>query len=444
MVLARNPVVLLFTLALFVVTGVPVSFAQEEITDDERKIQSLERELKQRIEEQQRQQTRRAFDRYTAEVQATSDLLATLALKAETFSRRMQTLLTSDEGKRLAHDPAGFIAYVELDKNPVVSLDEVKLRMATVSAILQRLRDERGHADLGFLLGDYQDIKTEASELAFWAKDRLPRLVVQESTLDTILAEAPTQIDLSKAKTLAKALQDYRARWHQLLADSKILGHKLAERESQKILIDATRAAHLERAEAERDRIRKDAQAEIERMKIEFEIQLKLMKQEEEARRVAAEVAYDDAMAELERMREEAKTKRDVADIESKLARDSQLGAARHEELKAKARSPEVQALLAPFITPAYSQPGKKTGTKKTGVSLSALRATGALRPTVKGLTKLHRLGTKKVEDKERPRWGFPNYMKAMSPEERDQLQQAQDYLNELGAIMVELGMLAP
>ncbi|MCK4341621.1 MAG: hypothetical protein KAY37_07860 [Phycisphaerae bacterium] len=356
----------------------------------------------------------------------------------------MQTLLTSDEGKRLAHDPAGFIAYLELDKNPVVSLDEVKLRMATVSAIVQRLRDERERADLGFLLGDYQDIKTEADKLAFWAKDRLPRLVVQESTLDTILAEAPTGIDLSKAKTLAKAMQDYRARWHQLLADSKILGYKLAEPESQKILIDATRAAQLDLAKEERDRIRKEAQIEIERMRIDFEIRLKRMKQEEEARRIAAEVAYDDAIAELERMRAEAKTKRDVADIESKLARNDQLGAAQHEERMAKAQSPEVQALLSPFITKAYSQPGKKTGARKTGVSLSALRATGALQPTVKGLTKLHRLGTKKQEDKERPRWGFASYFNRMSPEDREQLQKAQDYLNELGDTLVELGMLAP
>lgn len=444
MALGRNATVVLFALALFVATGVPASFAQEEITDDERKIESLERELKERMEKQELQKTRRAFDKFTAEVQGTNDLLATLAQKAETFSRRMQALLTNDEGKRLAHDPAGFIAYVELDKNPVVSLDEVRLRVATVSAIVQRLSDERKRADQGFLLSDYKDMEKEADELAFWAKDRLPRLVVQESTLDTILAAAPAEIDLSKAKTLDKALQDYRARWHQLLADSKILGYKLAEPESQKILIDATRAAQLDLAGEERDRIRKEAQAEIERMKIEFEIKLNRMKQEEEARRVAAQVAYDDVMAELERMRAEAEAKRKIADIESKLARDSQLGAARHEELKAKANSPEVQALLAPFVTPAFSQPGKKTGAKKTGVSLSALRATGALQPTVKGLKTLHRLGTKSQEDKERPRWGFASYFDRMSAEDREQLQKAQDYLNELGDVMVELGMLAP
>jgi hypothetical protein len=444
MVPGRNPTVLLFVLASFVAADLPASFAQEEMTEDERKAQSLERELKRRLEDQQRQQTQRAFDRFTAEVQGTSDRLTALAQKAETFSRRMNALLTSDEGKRLAHDPAGFLAYMELDKSPAVSPDEVKLRVASASALVQRIKDERERTDLGFLLGDYQDIRKEADELAFWAKDRQARLVVQESTLDTVLTEVPAEINLSKAKTLAKAIQDYRARWHQLLADSKILGHKLAEPESQKILIDAARAAHLERAEAERDRIRKEAEAEIERMKIEFEIKLKRETAAERERLEKARIEYDEKLAELERLRKQADADRHAKDVQADIKSKETVEAAERQKKISLANSPEVQRLLAPFLADGYTQPVRKTSVKKGPVSFSALRESGALAPTIKGLTKLHRLGTKKVEDKERPRWGFPNYMKAMSPEERDQLQQAQDYLNELGPIMVELGMLAP
>lgn len=47
-------------------------------------------------------------------------------------------------------------------------------------------------------------------------------------------------------------------------------------------------------------------------------------------------------------------------------------------------------------------------------------------------------------KDKERPRWGYPQRINKLSAEQRDELKRAQEYLIDLGEIMVELGMLAP
>ncbi len=69
--------------------------------------------------------------------------------------------------------------------------------------------------------------------------------------------------------------------------------------------------------------------------------------------------------------------------------------------------------------------------------------AGGALQPTVGGLHKLMKLGRDK-KDEERPRWGYPQRINKLSSEQRDELKRAQEYLIDLGVVMVELGMLAP
>jgi hypothetical protein len=80
---------------------------------------------------------------------------------------------------------------------------------------------------------------------------------------------------------------------------------------------------------------------------------------------------------------------------------------------------------------------------EKGPVSLSKLQAMHALRPSTPGLRALLAAGTA-VRDKERPRWSFPKTLQQLNSQELDQLKQAQQYLIDLGDIMVELGMLAP
>jgi hypothetical protein len=120
---------------------------------------------------------------------------------------------------------------------------------------------------------------------------------------------------------------------------------------------------------------------------------------------------------------------------------------------KALAQSSEVRRLLAPFTAPGVWQPGQRTpNLEKTPVSLTALQKFGALQPNDSGLKKLWycgnakaRYGTMRVsEDTMRPRWGYGVAFEKLSPNELREIRQAQQYLIDLGDVLVETNMLAP
>lgn len=433
---------IMLALMVFVVPSAVQSLAQDDQSEEQLRGDAAARKLLRILQEEQKERDRRAYARFLASAELTDQNLATLLTRTQTFAARMATLLTNDEGKRIAHDPTAFMMYLRLEKEPVTTVDEVKARKAASAAIVERLKADQQNIEVGYQPSE--ELEREVDELYYWAKDRLAVFGAHDETLDSIIADAPKEIDLAKAKTLTAALTDYRARWPQVLAESKILGEELAAEESKMILIEAARAAELEKALEERDRLQRETTAQIERARLDFELQLQHLKREEQERRVAAEIAYKDAMAELERFRKQAEADRYAEDVRADLKKDETVAAAERERKIALANSTEVQQLLAPFLAQGYSQPEQKPSTTRGPVSLAALRSAGALDPTDKGLRVLHRLGTKKQEDRDRPRWGFASYYERMSAEQRAQLQQAQDYLNDLGAVMVELGLLAP
>lgn len=206
----------------------------------------------------------------------------------------------------------------------------------------------------------------------------------------------------------------------------------------------ASHVAMLEKAVAEAERIKLQAEAEKESQKLDYEFKLMQQRQEAERERYKAEKERDDLLAELERFRQDDTVNRTVQDIKAGLKRDSTLQDAIRLERIAKAKTVEVQQILAPFIAKGYYQPGLyKPAFESQPISLSKLNAFGALEPSVKGLDKLIEVATKKT-DKERPRWPYSKFLTRLRPEEITRIKQAQAYLIELGDVMVELGMLAP
>lgn len=429
-----------------VIISTPV-IAQEK-TEEQSKAEAAERELKRRDEAQQRDARRRLFTQVTTKVERTTEFYVTLAKNLEDFSARMKALLTNEEGKRLAHN-SGFVEYIELEKYPAALPEEVQTRRASAESILKSLKAEEQRVDIGFLPSEATI--DEADELYFWVKDRLGRLAAQEVRLQGILSKAPTEIDLSKARTLVDTITDYHATWSELLNNSRLLGEQLSKPESEKILVDAVRIAELERARLASEGLVREKLAEMETMKVEFEARLSRMATEQEALRLKAKQESDDAKAELEALHKDADTARLTKTIDADVAREAKTADAERKLLVQRCHSAEVKRLLAPLLSQGYYQPGVKgRGIERKSVSLTCLRRFGALEKNKNGLAQLLAVGVGKDNGgnrrfNDRPTlWGWYHDIDRISVGQLEELKKAQLTLIELGDTLVEERMLAP
>ena len=118
--------------------------------------------------------------------------------------------------------------------------------------------------------------------------------------------------------------------------------------------------------------------------------------------------------------------------------------------LLTRARSDEVQSTLAPFLHARDVQPQKVGGGsvrfqaifEAKPMSLSALKAMGALEPTTEGLKWLARVGGhRKLSE---PRWGIASQPNNWTDDDKKLLMESQKLLRELGLILVKDGKLSP
>ncbi len=396
-------------------------------------------ELRRRIEAEQLQRIERLKDSFEMKIAETTQLLATLAEETERFHKEREELLTNEQGKAFAADAISFFAFLQLHENPVVTPAEVKQKQAAAQSLLQSIADERKESNVGYLPSP--EVFDELTTIQAWVKDRLPRLEVQRATLKTRIQETPKLQNAETAKTLQKAIEEYRSSLPKLLAEARILGEQLAQAESREVLIEAARLAKLESVAAERDRMLEQARLEIAQLRLEHETQTLRVKAQNERQRVEAEKRYQDTLAELERYRKDADAERRVQDTQSDIARQQKLDQAKREEQLAMLKSPEVQDLLSVVFAKGYWQPGKKT-TQPGPLSYSQLRAAGALKEDVAGLNKF--VGILNAFENDRPRWGRRGQrFAALSSDEKERLVKAQQMLIEHGPLMVEAGMLA-
>jgi hypothetical protein len=179
---------------------------------------------------------------------------------------------------------------------------------------------------------------------------------------------------------------------------------------------------------------------------------------EERERRLDAEREEDErrltqAAVELERAKgkaEEDRLKREARELEAK-QREAGLAMraeAERRRLLARAREPRVRQMLEPFLKPGFMQPKEVQGTflvfertkDEKPMSLTALRAVGALEPTPKGLGQLAWVAADAKDD--RPRWAF-GHSNTWSKETQRYVSSVQELLLELGEVLVEEGMLS-
>lgn len=133
---------------------------------------------------------------------------------------------------------------------------------------------------------------------------------------------------------------------------------------------------------------------------------------------------------------------------EAKLEEDRRRKEQEKAELLAKATSPEVQALLAPFLEPRNVQPrlsGVTVVLAKTvdrqPMSLSALYGINALADSEEGLKRLAKLGGHRKLS--RPRWSVHSQPGNWTDDDREMLQTAQQMLRDYGAVLVSEGLLS-
>lgn len=435
----RNAVMgtMLVSMCLAVCT---TALGQSTITQKE-KDTAIENELNRRTVDEQLERVLRLKVGFELKVRRTDELLDRLAKHASEFEKERLGLLTNDKGKALAADPVSFMAFLRLYEEPATTSEKVSDKKIAVQLILTSLPKERQQSDVGYL--PPPELFDELSSLNAWANDRFARLQAQQATLKTLLADAPAVRDIKTAKQMGSAIQEYRAKWHKLLAESRILGEQQAESESGKVLVEAARLAKLEEIQAERERFLEETRTEIARLKLVQEAALLQLQMDAERERFEAEKRHNDAMVELERLRRDSEAAREVAEKRADIIRQQQRDVAAREEQIAKVNSPEVKELLSSFFASGSWQPGKRRLSYEPGpISYKQLMVVGALKPDSVGLNHLLDVVNARLND--RPRWGKARKLASLSADGRARLVKAQKLLIELGPLMVEEGLLAP
>jgi hypothetical protein len=193
----------------------------------------------------------------------------------------------------------------------------------------------------------------------------------------------------------------------------------------QKTILDKTTKADYEGTEkvanAEAQRILEEARLKAEQV---------LARAKAEAERIQRELALKQAQGKVE-------------DSKNQVAIDKAEEEARKVVLRQKAAQPDIQAKLAPFITPGTWQLKGPATVDPKPLSFTQLKSGGVLEPAA--LQKLVNIAIT-ISDKVRPRWKFSvnMHIDRCRPDEIKAAREAQELLSELGPVLVEMNLLQP
>lgn len=335
-----------------------------------------------------------------------SETLTTLENEVTAWETRIPGLLKSDDGKKIAVNPARveqFAAVTEKERVSKARVRQLREQLDTLMAPIERAILQ---ADSTYMPSE--TIQGEIEKIGVEVRTKLRDLREIKVVIDTLLADSA----LTKPgdKTLEKAIADIdaeRARQRgELVAKAKTDEH---DKESKR-LADAAAKAEQDLANARRDLLKLKTDAE----KHGIEIQI-----------------------------EDAKRKIDAA-VEAEQKR--LLKAKR--EAKFDAEYPKMKAYLLPITSPGFKQfdgdggPRLGMGTVKGPMSLAAL--TSALRKSTQDTGNFARAISNWSD---RPQGAFPYYSTGgagQTPQNFEIWYRIQDFIAEFGDIMVERKILAP
>lgn len=403
--------------------------------------QADKNEIEARLSEDRLDRARRDLRTLIAKVESASNTLKDMETRAPAFDKRMTELLTHDDGKRIAQDFAAANTILRLREQPFAHSADITSKSKAAQSLLTLLAAEEKTPNVGYQPSEKTVIEVE--DLYDWSRTRSDELAKREATLQDIIAKAPATTPPPNAPMLGQVLDAFVSARIRLWAELIQKGEEIGREQTKPVMIETARLAELERTESKLQDLMVQAKIDADRIRQDYEDRLKRARDEERIQLAKADARAKDLEAELDSLKKATDAARHEKKVEADAASGKVMDAAEHDRKKALAQSTTVRELLKPFTTPGYYQINKKASYDRQPVSLKELQASGALDASPQGLNKLLVIGLD-GGDKERPRFGYPNAWKKLSPQQKDELKAIQNHLIDLGEVMVELGMLAP
>jgi hypothetical protein len=350
-----------------------------------------------------------------AGVHATARLLDQLLAETSAVAADAAGLRTNKTGQLAALHPdllALARRFYETDLRTLPASADVVQKIEGVRRVEQQLASAQGTA--------YEPdarLRSDMDTVTAWAQEGLQKTGLLRTQLSTITQESKIKMTTNQIAPGSPTLEVARQQSEQ--AEAAARQQIIAQRTG-----DAKTNAALTVAQAEAQRILESAKLETARIQQEVET----------------------ARAELERQRTMKKADQKLKDAQATVTAERKLDEASRIKLRQKAADPQIQATLAPFITPGYMDAYGRTMAEKKSHAFSVLKVGGALEPTMEGLQKIADLAYSRL-DKVRPRWTFHKYNSRgwrYHPQEMEMVKEAQALLNELGPVLVEMGLLEP
>ncbi len=344
------------------------------------------------------------------QAQNATNSLTLLLQETRRLASQAEALKSNDAGRRVAVFPdlvAQARRFFENEFAKLPSAEEIVGKLENARQVEQQLVSA-----LGTTYEPTSDISVTAQKMALWAEQESRAVAQAQALLASLIQESQIKVNDTPLATNSPTLQTAIQQLNQAEAAFR-----------QRAILEKTSLATTQAVDAV-------AQANAERILAEARIQ---------ASNILAQANEAKAKQEREELQRLADNK--IEDSKARVKASEKEDEARRIEQRKRAADPDVQGKLAPFITPGYWSP-KLISYEKKPHSLTQMQGSGALDPTIVGLRKLADIACN-PRDKVRPRWKLPQYW-VKNPQEMEKVKAAQQLLNELGPILVELKMLEP
>lgn len=364
-----------------------------------------------------------------AQVSAATNSLQQLLAGSARARDEAAALATNEAGRAVALHPelvrlAGRVFESSVPELPPAQ--DILTRLEAVRRIGQQVADARGTT-----YGPVPASAETVQQTTIWAGQGVLMVGQIRDALSSLVRESKIKYTTATLTAESPALAAAITTQNQAVARAQLAT-------AEQTVSAAQTNAIVMRAEAEAARLLADARrdaAETHRKQLEEQAAKDREWQEREAK-------IKEAQAAKERELDLREARLKVEEAKKKVAVQDQVDKARNVVLRKKAEDPALQAKLAPFITPGYSQIKGMTIDLKP-LSYTALQNSGALDPAEHGLRALVTIALSGA-DKVRPRWKMNRLGFMRHPDEIQQVKEAQSLLIELGPVLVEMGQLQP
>ena len=394
---------------------------QRQLAEVAEKQAQAELDKKKAAENEKLTLARNRQDEVLAHVRSATNILFQLLAETKALSADSTALKSNEAGKQVALHPdlvAQARRLYESEIPGVVSVDAVVTRLEGVRRVEQQIV---GAAGTTFEPG--ADLLVTAQNSALWAEPEKRKATQARTLLAGLITESKVKVTGGAVTSGSPTLEEAIRRLNQ---------SEVAAR--QEAIVKKTTEAKVEGTAAL-------AQAEAQRV---------LDQAKAEAKRVIDEAAEIKAQAERDSLQRKAQTK--LEDAKADVAAKDTLDEATRTKLRQRASDPSVQAALAPLLTPGLWTPAAGSGAFKEIVkkplSLSELKASGALNPNANGLKALVYIACNYHND--RPKWADIAYKNQnLSAFLKDPARVAlaaerQKILIEVAPVLVEMKLMEP